>query len=73
MDTREMFDKFFGKEKYHDKKQSGLEDDPWVMNQCIDPSHNPPNMICIPQGKIYRHICPRCGKESILRRMNVTC
>lgn len=50
------------------KKRSGLEDDPFYINQkCNSPSHNPPTHISIPQGKIYRHVCPKCGEEVILR------
>lgn len=34
--------------------------------KCNNPSHNPPTHLHIPQGKGYRHICPSCGKETIL-------
>lgn len=33
---------------------------------CKHPEHNPPTHIHIPQGQGYRHICPNCGKETIL-------
>lgn len=31
---------------------------------CNDPSHNPPNMLLVPAGKVYIHVCPSCGLES---------
>ena len=33
---------------------------------CNHPAHMPPSHIHIPQGKGYRHICPSCGKVSVL-------
>lgn len=46
------------------KRQSGFEDDP---DYCPHRQHNPPSYMVVPPGKIYRHVCPRCGRESILR------
>jgi hypothetical protein len=34
---------------------------------CIDLNHNPPQHLYIPQGKGYKHVCPSCGKETILK------
>jgi len=39
---------------------------------CNHPSHNPPQFIHIPFGKGYKHICPACGKESILIPQQIT-
>lgn len=33
---------------------------------CKDLAHEPPTHLCIPQGKCYIHVCPRCGAEKIL-------
>lgn len=33
---------------------------------CNHPEHYPPNHICIPQGKGYRHVCPSCGKVTVI-------
>ncbi len=33
---------------------------------CNDPEHKPPTHICIPQGMGYKHICPSCGKISVI-------
>lgn len=51
-------------------RKSGLEDEPkdaWPK-PCLDPQHQPPGHMVIPAGKIYRHVCPACGVEVILRR-----
>lgn len=53
------------------KEKSHMEDDDdneWGKNwSCIHPEHNPPMHICIPPGKKYVHICPGCGKKTIIR------
>lgn len=57
----------------HNKK-SGFEDDPeseWTK-LCLNPSHEPPQHLVIPQGKIYRHICPGCGREVVMRPPSIT-
>lgn len=28
---------------------------------CNDPDHNFPNMMVIPAGQGYTHVCPKCG------------
>lgn len=48
-------------------KRSGFEDDPFYVKPCVASEHNPPMHMVIPQGKIYRHICPVCGAENIMR------
>jgi len=64
-------------------KHSGIEDDPYYGNKntsynfkikeiCTNPGHNPPMFISIPPGKIYRHVCPGCGANFILRPAQVT-
>lgn len=53
-----------------DDSQSGFIDDPldvWNSYRCKSPEHEPPTAICIPQGKIYRHVCPSCKQISYLR------
>lgn len=57
----------FGKKK---KKKSGFEDDPTPF-PCLDPEHEPPSHMVIPQGKVYRHVCPSCGRELIIRPTQV--
>jgi len=53
------------------KRESGFEDDrsSW-MKMCKDPEHNPPTHLVIPRGKIYRHVCPSCGREVVVRPLN---
>jgi hypothetical protein len=36
------------------------------METCNHPEHTPPKHLHIPQGKGYKHICPSCGKETII-------
>jgi len=35
--------------------------------RCLDPSHNFPSHMCIPQGHGYRHVCPKCGAVKIVK------
>ncbi len=49
-----------------DKKESGFEDDQ-RQTPCVSSQHNPPSHMVIPPGKVYRHVCPSCGREVILR------
>ena len=49
-----------------DKRESGFEDDPRGV-LCRHPEHAPPGHMVIPPGEIYRHVCPACGRESVLR------
>lgn len=53
-------------------KQSGFEDDDEIVEVCRDSSHNPPMHLYIPEGKKYRHVCPGCGKELIIRGNQIT-
>ena len=39
---------------------------------CNHPEHNPPAFIYIPQGKFYKHICPKCGHKVILHPPNIS-
>ena len=38
---------------------------------CTHPSHEVPGHMVIPEGKGYRHVCPGCGKVTILRGSGV--
>lgn len=40
--------------------------------QCMSPEHNPPTHLYIPPGESYTHVCPACGKETVLRSPNIT-
>ena len=50
-----------------EKRKSGFEDDPGAIEPCLHPEHNPPTHLCIPAGKVYRHVCPACGAVQVLR------
>ena len=60
------------KEHVESHAKSGFEDDPYFNEICRHPEHEPPNMLVIPEGMIYRHVCPGCGKTTILRSHGVT-
>lgn len=49
-----------------ESKKSGFFDLPKAKKECNHPSHEPPGNIYIPPGKGYRHVCPACGRKSIL-------
>jgi hypothetical protein len=53
-------------------KKGGFFDLPKDEKKCNDPEHEAPNMIYIPPGKGYRHVCPKCGEESIIIPQQVT-
>lgn len=55
------------------KKQSGLEPDPQYKEPCFHIGHRPPTGMVIPVGMRYRHVCPGCGNETVIRSHNVTC
>lgn len=46
--------------------KSGFEDIP-IQERCLNAEHNPPSHMVIPSGKQYRHVCPGCGYEIVLR------
>ena len=46
--------------------KSGFFDLP-KQESCNHPEHNPPTHLHIPEGKGYRHVCPGCGKQVILK------
>lgn len=54
-----------------DHEKSGWEDDP-TPPVCRDPGHEAPNMLYVPPGKQYRHVCPTCGYTVILRSQQHT-
>lgn len=47
-------------------KKGGFEDIP-IQERCLNPQHNPPSHLCIPAGKQYRHVCPGCDVEVVMR------
>lgn len=47
-------------------RRGSFEDIP-AQERCLNPSHEPPSHMVIPAGKQYRHVCPGCGREMILR------
>lgn len=55
--------------RHEPKGGSGFEPIPggWLREKCRHPEHEPPGMICIPQGQQYRHVCPGCGATTIMR------
>jgi hypothetical protein len=49
------------------RKPSGFEPLPKRFIPCNHPQHNPPGHLYIPPGSQFRHVCPGCGAEMILR------
>lgn len=54
-------------------KKSGFEPAPdsWVKEPCLNSEHNPPSMLYIPPGQVYRHVCPGCGYECVIYSQSV--
>lgn len=42
------------------------------IEPCRSPQHLPPMHIYIPAGQQYRHKCPACGNEIVVRPPQVT-
>ena len=42
------------------------------LQPCTSPQHNPPSHLYIPSGKGYRHVCPHCHKETIIKPLQVS-
>jgi predicted RNA-binding Zn-ribbon protein involved in translation (DUF1610 family) len=40
--------------------------------QCNHAEHDPPKYLNIPRGKGYRHVCPGCGKVTVIIPKQVT-
>jgi hypothetical protein len=51
---------------------SGFEDDPRINQNCTSNFHEAPNMIVIPQGKRFKHVCPDCGHIQYVYPNNIT-
>lgn len=45
----------------------GFEPDECYNRPCMDPSHNPPTHLYIPEGQKYTHVCPSCRFTIVLR------
>lgn len=48
--------------------KSGFEpiQDDWFTG-CKHPEHNPPMLLYVPPGQQFRHVCPGCGWEYVIR------
>jgi len=53
-------------------KKGGFEPIEEKQKTCMDPEHEPPWLLHIPYGQQYRHICPTCGQEKIIKSSAVT-
>ncbi len=53
------------------ERRGGMEPIPEKIEPCRHPEHQPPSHICIPNGMQYRHVCPACGIEQVIRPMRV--
>jgi len=50
-----------------DDWKPGIQPDPCQHRPCTHPEHNPPGHMVIPQGCVYNHQCPACGKRQTIR------
>ena len=50
-----------------EQKRGGFEPIPESERPCMHREHHPPTHLYIPPDQQYRHICPGCGAESVLR------
>ena len=48
------------------EEESGFFDLPESLRICQAPGPEPPMHMYVPPGKGYRHVCPTCGKVTIL-------
>lgn len=48
---------------------------PWnetKMTPCINPGHEVPSLLYIPPGQTYKHVCPGCQNEIVVRTPEIT-
>jgi hypothetical protein len=57
-------------QKKREFEKGGFEDIP-VQERCLNPEHQPPMHLYIPAGKRYRHVCPGCGKVTVMQPLNI--
>lgn len=56
--------------RINEMEESGFIEDPYFdKTRCMDLSHNPPTHLCIPPGKIYVHVCPRCKQKTTMSNL----
>jgi len=53
-------------------KKSHFRPIPGLKKRCNHPEHKPPMFLHIPQGQEYVHVCPSCGKETVVRPQQYT-
>ena len=53
------------------KAKSGFEPD-MRSGYCRHAEHLPPSHLHIPEGKQYRHVCPACRAQFVLRSNGAT-
>lgn len=51
--------------------QSGFFDLTDNQSDCNSSDHNPPTHLFIPEGKGYKHVCPTCGKTTIIKPQQI--
>lgn len=47
-----------------------VDTQPYYVNPCQHPEHDPPKYVVIPEGKMMRHTCPECGSVCYVYNMN---
>lgn len=52
-------------EKELPKNTNPIPDIP-TQGPCTSPYHRPPMHLWIPPGKTYEHVCPVCGRKTVL-------
>lgn len=72
-----MFNKKWNNNKWYEIDDLGgfediPEDEKWTDKICRSPYHDPPMHLYIPPGKRYRHVCPACGKETVIYGSRLT-
>lgn len=38
---------------------------------CTSPEHNAPTHLVVPEGQQYRHVCPKCGRQQVIKSSQV--
>lgn len=54
------------------ERRGGFEPIPDGRKPCAHPGHKPPMHLFIPPYMQFRHVCPGCGYEVVLRGSQVT-
>lgn len=59
---------YLGKWDYSPKVN---EDSDKAVIPCLGKQHEPPTHLYVPPGESFTHICPNCGKKTVIKSLPI--